>query len=103
MSEGQREGTLCVAKRQWHRNAGRGFRDMSALTVLRHHYRERCAAAEAARAAGIPVVGIVGNTVPVELVRAAGCFPLTLSDLPSDTSVGDEFMEPFFEPEIRYV
>src|SRR5690606_18834368 len=76
---------------------------MSALTVLRHHYRERCAAAEAARAAGIPVVGIVGNTVPVELVRAAGCFPLTLSDLPSDTSVGDEFMEPFFEPEIRYV
>jgi benzoyl-CoA reductase/2-hydroxyglutaryl-CoA dehydratase subunit BcrC/BadD/HgdB len=76
---------------------------MSALAVLRKHYRDRCLGAAAARAAGIPVVGIVGNTVPAELVRAAGCFPLNLSGVSDDTSVGDEFMEPFFEPEIRYI
>jgi benzoyl-CoA reductase/2-hydroxyglutaryl-CoA dehydratase subunit BcrC/BadD/HgdB len=76
---------------------------VTALDTLRRHYRERLVAADAARAAGIPVVGIVGNTVPAELVRAAGCFPLNLSGVPHDTFAGDEFMEPFFEPEVRYI
>jgi len=76
---------------------------MTVLATFERHYRDRCLAAAAARAAGIPVVGIVGNTVPAELVRAAGCFPLTLSGISNDTRVGDEFMEPFFEPEVRYI
>lgn len=57
----------------------------------------------AARASGLPVVGLVGPTVPYELVLAAGCFPVLLTGRKSETSAGDRFMEPIFDPELRQV
>jgi benzoyl-CoA reductase/2-hydroxyglutaryl-CoA dehydratase subunit BcrC/BadD/HgdB len=66
-------------------------------------YADLDAAAAQAQASGLPVVGVVGHTVPVELIRAAGCFPLTLTGRHGPTPAGDRWMEPFFDPEIRAV
>ena len=70
---------------------------------LLEFYEHRVLAADMACAQGLKVVGIVGSTVPAELVWAAGCFPLTLSGLPGETAAIDHLMEPFFEPECRFI
>jgi benzoyl-CoA reductase/2-hydroxyglutaryl-CoA dehydratase subunit BcrC/BadD/HgdB len=62
---------------------------------------ERFAAAEAARAAGIPLVGIVGATVPIELIFAAGAYPLPLTGRAQDWSRVSELIEIENEPEVK--
>jgi benzoyl-CoA reductase/2-hydroxyglutaryl-CoA dehydratase subunit BcrC/BadD/HgdB len=62
------------------------------------------AAALASHRAGTPVVGVTSNTVPVEMIRAAGGFPIVVrSDRPV-TPLADEYMEPgVFQPRIRRI
>ena len=79
----------------------------AARETLFWHYRHRSAAALAAHQAGVPVVGYTSNTVPWELIRAAGCFPLLLSPdvdkLNEPTPLADVWMEPVFDSRIRSV
>lgn len=57
-----------------------------------------------ASARGIPVVGVTSNTVPWELIAAAGMFPVVLRSLDGATPFADEFMEPgVFQPRIRSI
>jgi benzoyl-CoA reductase/2-hydroxyglutaryl-CoA dehydratase subunit BcrC/BadD/HgdB len=76
-----------------------------ALETLRWHYRHRAAEALAQHKAGVPVVGYTSNTVPCELIRAAGCFPVLLApdvdDLAKLTPRADQWMEPVFDSAIR--
>jgi len=48
----------------------------SALDTLRAHYRDRIAAARAHHEAGGKVIAYLCDNVPVELIEAAGAFPL---------------------------
>lgn len=75
----------------------------AALDRLRALYADPVRAVDEARAKGRPVVGLVGCTVPPELVLAAGCVPVTLTGRNGDTSTGDRYMEPIFEPELRLI
>jgi benzoyl-CoA reductase/2-hydroxyglutaryl-CoA dehydratase subunit BcrC/BadD/HgdB len=72
---------------------------------LRWHYEHRAAEAIARHKTGVPVVGYTSNTVPWELIRAAGCFPILLGPdlqtLAHPTPHADKFMEPVFDPRIR--
>jgi benzoyl-CoA reductase/2-hydroxyglutaryl-CoA dehydratase subunit BcrC/BadD/HgdB len=61
------------------------------------------AAARAFKAAGGRVVGYISNNVPVELIHAAGAFPLQLAAQPGPTPNADRFMEPLFDPVVRSV
>jgi hypothetical protein len=75
-----------------------------AFDSLRWHYEHRSAEARAQHTAGVPVVGYTSNTVPWELIRAAGCFPLLLAPDPGASSNGSpltlKLMEPIFESRI---
>ena len=79
----------------------------SALDTLRSHYQRRIITAVVHHQAGRPVVGYTSNTVPWELIRAAGCFPLLLS--PALESLGnpalpaDKLMEPVIDSRIREI
>ena len=76
-----------------------------AIETLLWHYQNRSAEALSQHKAGVPVVGFTSNTVPWELVRAAGCFPVLLAPdtnaLNSPTPLADALMEPVFESKIR--
>jgi benzoyl-CoA reductase/2-hydroxyglutaryl-CoA dehydratase subunit BcrC/BadD/HgdB len=76
-----------------------------ALATLRWHYTHRAAEALARHKAGDRVVGYTSNTVPWELIRAAGCFPVLLGPeletLAQPTPHADKFMEPAFDPRVR--
>jgi len=78
-----------------------------ALETLRWHYQHRSAEALAQHKAGVPVVGYTSNTVPWELIRAAGCFPVLLApdidDLAKPTPRADKWMEPVFDSRIRRI
>jgi benzoyl-CoA reductase/2-hydroxyglutaryl-CoA dehydratase subunit BcrC/BadD/HgdB len=74
----------------------------AALAALEHYYADRQVAADEARARGVGVVGLVGHVLPVELVLAAGRYPLYLTAGPVDsTPVADEWMEAQFDAELR--
>ncbi len=60
---------------------------------LAWHYENPMAQALEAHRAGMPVIGITSNTIPWELVRAAGCFPLMLRADRRATPAADEYME----------
>jgi benzoyl-CoA reductase/2-hydroxyglutaryl-CoA dehydratase subunit BcrC/BadD/HgdB len=70
-----------------------------AATRLAWQYENPMAAALAAHTAGIPVVGLTSNTVPWELIRAAGFFPVMLRPAQGATPAADEFMETNVFPE----
>jgi 2-hydroxyglutaryl-CoA dehydratase, D-component len=76
-----------------------------AIETLLWHYQNRSAEALSQHKAGVPVVGFTSNTVPWELVRAAGCFPILLAPdidaLNIPTPLADALMEPVFESKIR--
>ena len=78
-----------------------------AIEPLLWHYQNRSAEALAQHQAGVPVVGFTSNTVPWELIRAAGCFPLLLApdlnELGGPTPLADAIMEPVFESKIRTI
>jgi hypothetical protein len=75
-----------------------------ALDTLRWHYEHRSAEALAQHKAGVPVVGYTSNTVPWELIRAAGYFPLLLAPDPdarlNGSPLTEKLMEPVFESRI---
>lgn len=67
-------------------------------------YDDRTRAARLRKSGGGRVAGYLGTTVPVELLSAAGFFPLQLSGLPDEaTPLGDRYMEDLFDPIVRSV
>jgi benzoyl-CoA reductase/2-hydroxyglutaryl-CoA dehydratase subunit BcrC/BadD/HgdB len=60
---------------------------------LKWHYENSMAQALERHSAGIPVVGVTSNTVPWELISAAGLFPVMLRSSRMATPFADEFME----------
>jgi benzoyl-CoA reductase/2-hydroxyglutaryl-CoA dehydratase subunit BcrC/BadD/HgdB len=69
---------------------------------LMRRYGDPEAEALSSAAGGIPVVGVTSNTVPWELIRAAGAFPCVLNRGNADHADIDSFMEEeVFEQRIR--
>lgn len=67
-------------------------------------YEAPYAAGHAHKAGGGCVIGYLGNTAPVELIEAAGAFPVMLTGLPGKgTPRADEYMEDLFDPIVRGV
>jgi benzoyl-CoA reductase/2-hydroxyglutaryl-CoA dehydratase subunit BcrC/BadD/HgdB len=74
------------------------------VSRLAWHYENPMACAIEKRDAGSPVVGITSNTVPWELLSAAGLFPVMLRPPVSATPFADEYMEDnVFQPRIRRI
>lgn len=77
---------------------------MQALEKLRAAYREREQAARSIHGNGAKVVGYFSNNVPVELIAAAGLFPVCLTGDPRQTTaLGDRYMEEFHDGNIRSI
>ena len=78
-----------------------------AYAKLLWHYQNRSAEALAQHKAGVPVVGFTSNTVPWELIRAVGCFPVLIGPelglLGKPTPFADSLMEPVFDSRIRTI
>jgi benzoyl-CoA reductase/2-hydroxyglutaryl-CoA dehydratase subunit BcrC/BadD/HgdB len=71
---------------------------------LAWHYENPMAQALERHRSGVPVVGVTSNTVPWELLSAAGLFPVVLRHPVSATPFADEFMEEnVFHPRIRAI
>jgi len=79
----------------------------NAYAKLLWHYQNRSAEALAQHKAGVPAVGFTSNTVPWELIRAAGCFPVLIGPelgvLDKPTPFADSLMEPVFDSRIRTI
>jgi benzoyl-CoA reductase/2-hydroxyglutaryl-CoA dehydratase subunit BcrC/BadD/HgdB len=73
---------------------------ISAAQSLRGAYEARL---ERALAQPLPIAGVTSNTVPWELLRAAGFFPVLLSPPRGPTPHADPFMEDVFDARIRGV
>lgn len=73
----------------------------SALARLQWHYENRAAYAQEQHRAGKAVIGFTANTVPWELIRAAGAVPVLLSPPGTATLLADEWMEPVFDHAVR--
>ena len=74
-----------------------------ATSALFAAYRERGSALLEQARSGAPIVGITSNTVPWELLRAAGCTPVLLSPAAGPTPHANLFMESAFDPRIRRI
>ena len=69
---------------------------------LQYHYADRLAAARDAHTRGVGVVGMVGNTVPSELILASGRLPVLIAaEMGAPTPTADIYMEPIIAPETR--
>lgn len=66
----------------------------AAYARLKHAYENPLEAALAKHGAGVPVAGYTSNTVPWELLRAAGFFPVLLQAHAAQTPRADVYMEP---------
>jgi benzoyl-CoA reductase/2-hydroxyglutaryl-CoA dehydratase subunit BcrC/BadD/HgdB len=73
----------------------------TACERLRWHYENRAAWALEQQRAGRPVIGFTANTVPYELIRAAGAAPVLVNPQGTTTPLADEWMEPVFDHSIR--
>jgi benzoyl-CoA reductase/2-hydroxyglutaryl-CoA dehydratase subunit BcrC/BadD/HgdB len=74
------------------------------IEQLTWHYENPAAEAMASAASGIPVVGITSNTVPWELIRAAGAFPCVInSGNPNPMDIGNFMEDGVFEKRIRAI
>jgi benzoyl-CoA reductase/2-hydroxyglutaryl-CoA dehydratase subunit BcrC/BadD/HgdB len=74
----------------------------SAAMRLAWHYENPMAQALEAQRAGVPVLGITSNTIPWELARAAGFFPVMLRRNGRIFPAADEYMETnVFQARIR--
>ena len=74
------------------------------LAQLSYCYQNPMSDALKASAKGVPLVGITSNTVPWELIAAAGMYPVVLQSEDRPTPFADEFMEPeVFQPRIRSI
>jgi hypothetical protein len=65
----------------------------SAVKQLTWYYRHPFAQAIERANAGMPVAGMTSNTVPWEILRAAGYFPLVLNPATGPAPFADRFME----------
>jgi benzoyl-CoA reductase/2-hydroxyglutaryl-CoA dehydratase subunit BcrC/BadD/HgdB len=65
----------------------------SAVEQLTWHYEHPLAEAVKKAGDGHPVAGMTSNTVPWEILRAAGYFPLVLNPADGPCPVADRFME----------
>ncbi len=73
----------------------------TAREQLRWYYANRAAWALEQHRAGAPVIGFTANTVPYELIRAAGAAPALVNPPGAATPLADEWMEPVFDHSIR--
>ena len=74
------------------------------IAQLLWHYENPAAAAISSAAGGVPVVGITSNTVPWELIRAAGAFPCVINPCNAHHPDIPIFMEEgVFEERIRAI
>jgi benzoyl-CoA reductase/2-hydroxyglutaryl-CoA dehydratase subunit BcrC/BadD/HgdB len=74
----------------------------AALDSLRYHYAHRLEAARGAHARGTRVVGLVGNTIPRELVVACGFYPVLIAaQAGAPTPGADVYMEDVISPETK--
>lgn len=71
-----------------------------ALNVLQQAYEDRLALV---RKQQRPVVGYVGNTVPVELIVAAGCMPVRIAPVQGDPTLSDRFIESVSDTDVRLI
>ena len=71
--------------------------------ILRHAYQNPLATALRKHREGIPVAGYTSNTVPWELLRAAGFFPVLIQAWHAATPRADAYMEPVFSERIRSI
>jgi benzoyl-CoA reductase/2-hydroxyglutaryl-CoA dehydratase subunit BcrC/BadD/HgdB len=69
-----------------------------AAGILKWHYENRAATAIQKYKSGVPVIGYTSNTVPWELVRAAGFFPVLISS----PAGGAPNPDPLPEPVLNY-
>jgi benzoyl-CoA reductase/2-hydroxyglutaryl-CoA dehydratase subunit BcrC/BadD/HgdB len=75
-----------------------------AIARLLFFYQNPMSDALAASATGMPLVGVTSNTVPWEMIAAAGMYPVILRSEDGPSPVADEFMEPdVFQPRIRSI
>ncbi|HTR35498.1 MAG TPA: 2-hydroxyacyl-CoA dehydratase family protein [Bryobacteraceae bacterium] len=72
-----------------------------AYARLKHAYENPLAAALEKHRAGVLVAGYTSNTVPWELLRAAGFFPVLLQAHTRETPHADAYMEPVFTRRMR--
>ncbi|WP_285251278.1 2-hydroxyacyl-CoA dehydratase family protein [Pseudarthrobacter sp. fls2-241-R2A-168] len=77
---------------------------LPALETLVDHYEDPERAAREHKSEGGKVVGYLSNNVPVELIIAAGLFPVEIKGDPHrGTEAGDIYMEPFHDGHIRSI
>ena len=72
-----------------------------AYARLKHAYENPLETALEKHREGVPVAGYTSNTVPWELLRATGFFPVLLQAHTSGTPHADVYMEPVFTRRIR--
>jgi benzoyl-CoA reductase/2-hydroxyglutaryl-CoA dehydratase subunit BcrC/BadD/HgdB len=70
----------------------------SAIATLTRVYLER-----ALPVGGLPLVGVTSNTVPWELIRAAGFQPYLLSPNSAKTTLADRYMEDVFSERMKSI
>jgi benzoyl-CoA reductase/2-hydroxyglutaryl-CoA dehydratase subunit BcrC/BadD/HgdB len=71
----------------------------SAISTLTKVYRERAIRSQG----GLAMVGVTSNTVPWELLRAAGLHPILLSPRPLHTPLADRYMEDVFSSRMKAI
>jgi benzoyl-CoA reductase/2-hydroxyglutaryl-CoA dehydratase subunit BcrC/BadD/HgdB len=75
---------------------------VAAFATLQRAYRDRLAAARLAHAAGASVVGLIGNSVPIEFVLAAGRVPVLIAaERGEPTPTADIYMDQIIAPETK--
>ncbi len=70
----------------------------SAISTLTQIYNERAIVRR-----GLPLIGVTSNTVPWELLRAAGFDPVLISPRRNETPLADRYMETVFSSRIKAV
>ncbi len=78
---------------------------MSALeTLVQSSLDDPLSAARSHAQQGGRVIGYVGSEIPVELIMAAGAFPLRLpSGIQGQYGAADRYLESSFMPDVRYI
>jgi len=72
------------------------------LQILRAHYEQPLLAAKQAHSDGQRIVGLTGPTAPVELVLAAGLFPVRISPSTREvTELADRYMDAVISPDTK--
>jgi benzoyl-CoA reductase/2-hydroxyglutaryl-CoA dehydratase subunit BcrC/BadD/HgdB len=71
----------------------------SAISTLTGIYHQRAAVSPL----GLPMIGVTSNTVPWELVRAAGFQPFLISPCKTATPLADHYMEDVFTARMKAV